>query len=101
DAHLVDQGGRDIENVTRLDKAAQLFKNSGRIPARFGKDIVPLQGMIRSALLGVVRKPTGPTVLGDWELVERLGASDSFTEYRAVNAFAGRRGGTALLRIYQ
>jgi serine/threonine protein kinase len=101
DAHLVDQGGRDSESVTTLEKAASFFKNSGRIPARFGKNIAPLQGMIRSALLGVARKQTGPTVLGDWELVERLGASDSFTEYRAVNAFAGKRGGTALLRIYQ
>ena len=40
-------------------------------------------------------------MLGDWEVVERLGASDTFTEYRAINTFAGKRGGTALLRVYQ
>lgn len=101
DAHLVDQGSRDIDNVTTLKKAASFFQNASRIPARFEKNISRLHGMVRSALVGVAKPRSGPLVLGDWEVVERLGASDTFTEYRAINTFAGKRGGTALLRAYQ
>lgn len=101
DAHLVDQGGRDIENVTTLKKFGAFFQNAGRIPARFEKNIARLHGMVRSALVGVAHKRTGPMVLGDWEIVERLGASEIFTEYRAINTYAGKRAGTALLRVYQ
>ena len=101
DAHLVDQGSRDIENVTTLKKSAAFFQNAGRISARFEKNISRLHGMVRSALIGVAHKRSGPMVLGDWEVVERLGAGDTFTEYRAINTFAGKRGGTALLRVYQ
>ena len=101
DAHLVDQGGRDLDNVTTLKKSAAFFQNAGRIPARFEKNISRLHSMVRSALIGVARKRSGPTVLGDWEVTERLGASDTFVEYRAINTFAGKRGGTALLRVYQ
>lgn len=101
DAHLVDQGNRDVENVTTLKRSASFFQNASRIPARFEKNISRLHGMVRSALLGAAHKRSGPLVLGDWEVVERLGASDTFTEYRAINTFAGKRGGTALLRAYQ
>ena len=101
DAHLVDQGSRDSENVTTLKKSAAFFQNAGRIPPRFEKNISRLHGMVRSALVGVANKRSGPTVLGDWEVTERLGASDTFIEYRAINTFAGKRGGTALLRVYQ
>ncbi len=101
DAHLVDQGSRDIDNVTPLKKAASFFQNASRIPARFEKNISRLHGMVRSALIGVAKPRSGPLVLGDWEVVERLGASDTFIEYRAINTFTGKRGGTALLRAYQ
>jgi serine/threonine protein kinase len=101
DAHLADQDGSDSENVTTLKKSAAFFQNAGRIPARFEKNISRLHGMVRTALVGVARKRSGPTVLGDWEVVERLGGTSTFTEYRAVNVFAGKRGGTALLRVYQ
>ncbi len=100
DANLVDQGNRDIDNVTTLKKAASFFQNASRIPARFQKNISRFQGMVRGALVGVAKPRSGPLVLGDWEVVERLGASDFFTEYRAINIFAGKRGGTALLRAY-
>lgn len=101
DAHLVDQGSRDTDNVTTLKKSASFFQNASRIPARFEKNMSRLHGMVRSALIGVAKPCSGPLVLGDWEVVERLGASDTFTEYRAINTFAGQRGGTALLRAYQ
>lgn len=101
DAHLVDQGERDSDNVTMLKNSAAFFQNAGRIPGRFEKNIFRLHGMVRSALIGVAHKRSGPLVLGDWEVVERLGGNGTFNEYRAINTFAGKRGGTALLRVYQ
>ena len=100
DAHLVDQSGRDVDDVAVLKTAVAFFQNAGRIPSRFEKNISRLHGMVRSALIGVAHKRSGPMVLGDWEVVERLGGSDTFTEYRGINTFAGKRGGTALLRVY-
>jgi len=35
---------------------------------------------------------------GHWEVTEKLGGTDHYTEYRATNAFAG---GAARLRVYQ
>jgi serine/threonine protein kinase len=101
DVHLVDQGQRDIENVTKLKKSVAFFLNAGRIPPRFEKNISRMHKMVRCALLGVARERSGPLVLGDWEIIERLGASDTFVEHRAVNVFAGQRGGTARLRVYR
>jgi len=101
DAHLSDQGGRDAESVTTLRKAAAFFQNIHRIPARFDLNITALQGLIRKALVGAAKKRSGPVLLGDWEVIERLGGSGSFAEYRGVNTFAGIKGGTALLRVYQ
>ena len=46
DAHLVDQGGRDIEHVTTLKASAAFFQNAGRIPPRFEKNITPLHAMV-------------------------------------------------------
>lgn len=85
DAHLSDQGGRDSESVTTLKRASAFFQNTQRIPTRFDLNITALQGLIRKALVGAAKKRSGPIVLGDWEVIERLGGSDSVTEYRAVN----------------
>lgn len=100
DAHLVDQGGRDGVDVTTLKKSAAFFQNLGRVPVRFDKSIVAAHKMVQSALIGSARPRKGPLILGDWEVVERLGGTDTYTEYRVVNVFAGKRGGTALLRAY-
>jgi len=101
DAHFVDQGGRDSGSVTRLKDAAGFFQNTGRIPGRFDRNIGRAQKMVIKAIQGAARRPTGPEVLGDWRIVERLGETDSSTEYRAVNNLVGERGGTVLLKVYR
>ncbi len=101
DAHLVDQGARDSGNVTTLKQSAAFFQNTGRIPGRFDKNITPVARMVQGALVGAARKPKGPLVLGDWQVVERLGGTDSCTEYRAMHTIAKKRGGTVLLRVYR
>ncbi|MBM3224643.1 MAG: protein kinase, partial [Candidatus Tectomicrobia bacterium] len=100
DAVLQDPGGRDAPNVTTLSKAVAFFRNTARLPGQYSKNIAALHPMIRAALQGVARPRTGPLHFGNWEVVERLGATDQYTEYRGVNVFAGARAGTVLLRVY-
>lgn len=100
DATLVDQGGRDAPNVTTLKKAAAFFQNATRIPAGKSKNIGPYNNIIIKAVQGVARPRSGPLRFGSWQVLEKLGGTDSYTEYRAFNAYAGQKS-TALLRAYQ
>jgi serine/threonine protein kinase len=100
DAALVDQGGRDAPNVTSLKKAAAFFQNSSRIPAGKSKNIGAHHNMVLKALQGVAKARSGPLRFGNWEVVEKLGGTDAYVEYRAFNVFAGQRT-NALLRAYQ
>ena len=101
DAVIQDPGGRDSPSVTTLKKASAFFRNAGRIPGKFSKNIRSLRNMVLKALQGVAKPKSGPLRFGSWEVKERLSATDSYTEYRAVNMFAGPRAGTVLLRVYQ
>ena len=92
DAILQDPGGRDAPRVTTLAKSASFFQNA--------KNIGRLHNMVIKALQGVAKKRSGPLRFGNWEVGERLGSTDSFTEYKAHNAFAGKRSGHVLLRAY-
>ncbi len=101
DAVLQDPGGRDAPNVTTLKKSAAFFQSTSRVSGRFSKNIAAMHNMVLKALRGVARPKSGPLRFGSWEVTERLGAMNEYTEYRAVNGFAGPRAGTVLLRAYQ
>lgn len=100
DATLADQSGRDAPNVTTLKKAAAFFQNAARIPAGRSKNIGAHHNIIRKALEGVAKPRSGPMRMGSWQVLEKLGGTDSYTEYRAFNAYAGQKA-TALIRAYQ
>lgn len=100
DATLVDQSGRDAPNVTTLKKAAAFFQNSTRIPAGRSKNIGAYHSMIIKALQGVAKPRSGPQRFGNWQVLEKLGGTDSYVEYRAFNTIVGQRA-TALIRAYQ
>jgi hypothetical protein len=89
DATLVDQGGRDSPNVTTLKKAAAFFQNSTRIPAGKSKNIGAHHNIIMKALQGVAKPRSGPLRFGNWQVLEKLGGTDSYVEYRAFNAIVG------------
>ena len=97
---LQDPGGRDSPDVTTLTKSLNFFTNTGRIPGHFNKNISAFQSMVVKALQGVAKKRSGPLIFGSWQVEERLSATDSFTEYRAFNAFAGQSSGYVRLRVY-
>ncbi len=100
-AVLQDPSGRDAPSVTTLLKAPGLFQNAARIGGRFSKNISILHSMVLKALQGVARPRTGPLRFGNWEVEERLGGTDAYTEYRGFNTFAGKRSGRILLRVYK
>lgn len=100
DATLVDQGGRDAPNVTTLKKAAAFFQNSTRIPAGKSKNIGAHHNIIFKALQGVAKPRSGPQRFGNWQVLEKLGGTNSYVEYRAFNTIIGQRS-TALIRAYQ
>ena len=100
DAAFVDQGGRDAPNVTTLKKAPAFFQNSTRIPPGRSKNIGAHHAIIIKALQGVAKPRSGPLRLGNWQVLEKLGGTDSYVEYRAFNTIIGQRA-TALVRAYQ
>ncbi len=97
DAHLNDREQLDADRVVKLKDAERYFKDATRIPARFSKSILQQQGLILHALK-VVKPASAVQRFGHWTVQEKLGAAQTYTEYRAENAFAG---GTARLRVYQ
>ena len=96
DAHLNDREQLDADRVVKLKDAERYFKDATRIPARFSKNILQQQGLILHALK-VVKPASVVQRFGHWQVKEKLGASEAYTEFRAENAFAG---GTARLRVY-
>lgn len=97
DAHLTDPNQIDAERVVKLKDAERYFKDATRIPARFSKNILQQQTLILHALK-VVKPASAALRFGHWEVKEKLGAAEAYTEYRAENMFAG---GKARLRVYQ
>lgn len=99
DATLQDPGGRDAPNVTTLDRAASFFQNAGRI--RGSKNISRLHKLVLKALDARARPNQGPLRFKNWEVLEKLGATSTYTDYRAFNSFDGKQTNTVLLRTYQ
>jgi serine/threonine protein kinase len=97
DAHLNDREQRDAERVVKLKDAERYFKDASRVPPRFSRNILQQQALILHALK-VVKPASAVLRFGHWEVKDKLGAAQTYTEFRAENAFAG---GTARLRVYQ
>jgi serine/threonine protein kinase len=100
DASLVDQSGRDAPNVIKLKKAAAFFQDATRVPPERARNISAHQNIIVKAIQGVARPRSGPLRFGSWEVIERLGGTDSYVEYRAYNAYVGQHS-NVLVRAYQ
>jgi len=101
DAVLNDPSGRDAPDVVSLKKSAAFFQSAARVPARFNPKIAIHQSLILKVLQGAAKKRSGPLRFGNWEVDERLGATDLFTEYRAFNVFTGAKAGHVRLRVYK
>lgn len=98
DAHLVDPADIDARGVVKLKDAQRYFKDTTQVPAGRNKAISGLHSLISHALHLKAKPTTGRPKYGHWQVLERLGASNTYTESRAQNVFAG---GTARVRLYK
>ena len=101
DAHVQDPGGQDASAITYLKKCATFFKSTQRIPAGRSTDIRQHFREIQRAITGRAAPRNAPLCFGHWQVEEKLGGTDRYTEYRARHTLLGaRRGGAARLQVY-
>lgn len=101
DAKVTDPGGLDGDDVTYLNKSITYFQSKTHIPGRRSDDIRPFVGLIEKTVRGKARPKTAPLSYREWQVEEKLGGDDRYTEYRAKHTFMGERGGRARLRVYR
>ena len=100
-AHVQDPGGLDAPAVAYLKQCTAFFKSTQRIPAERSTDIRAHLRKIQPAIIGRAKPRSAPPCHGNWQVEEKLGGTDRYTEYRARHTLLGaRRGGTARLRVY-
>lgn len=101
DAHVQDAGGQDGPSVAYLKKCVAFFQDKSRVPPGFATDIRAQLGQVERAIVGRAKPRSAPPCYGNWQVEEKLGGTDRYTEYRVRHTLLGaRRGGTARLRIY-
>jgi len=102
DALVQDPGGQDGPSVAYLKKCTAFFQDKGRVRPGSSTDIRAQLGQIEKAIVGRARPKSAPPCYGNWQVEEKLGGTDRYTEYRAKHTLLGaKRGGTARLRVYQ
>ena len=102
DVQLIDPNGVDASSVVHLSKSSSFFQDANKIPSSYSKDIRSLLPSIERAITGRAKPRSAPPSYGNWQVEEKLGGNDRYTEYRARHVlFGDRRGGTGRLRVYQ
>ena len=101
DAHVQDPGGQDAPSIAYLKKCTAFFKSTKRIPTGRSTNIRAHLGLVQRAIVGRAKPRSAPPCFGNWQVEERLGGTDRYTEYRARHTLLGaKRGGAARLRVY-
>jgi serine/threonine protein kinase len=102
DAKLVDPNQVDRHDVTDLAGCVGYFQSKGTIPQNFATDIRQFHNSIFKALTPQVKPKSSAARFGSWEVEEKLGGTERYTDYRAHRASsAGAAGGVkARLRVY-
>lgn len=98
---VIDHSGLDGTDVTYLDKCATYFQSKTHVPANRSDDIRTLLATIEQAIRGKAKPKSAAPRFRDWQVEEKLGGDDRYTEYRARNTFIGERAGKARLRVYK
>ncbi len=98
DVVIDDHTGIDGDDIVRLNKSLLYFQNKTNIPASASSDIRNQLPLITKLITGNAKRPQ-KHIYRDWQVEERLGGNERFTEYRARHVFAGKHG-TARLRVY-
>lgn len=101
DAVLTDPSGRDSPDVTDIKHCLKYFCDKSRIPEHRLGDITRFHPQIVKAIVGRAKPKNAALVFRDWQVEEKLGGTDRYTEYRAKHNLLGKSGGMVRLRVYQ
>ena len=101
DAAVSDQAGIDSPDVTNFKRCLKYFQDPSRIPANRLDNIKRFHSQIAKAITGNAKPKSAAIVFRDWQVEEKLGGTDRYTEYRAKHSLLGKSGGMARLRVYQ
>ncbi|WP_204273811.1 methylation-associated defense system protein kinase MAD6 [Stenotrophomonas maltophilia] len=101
DAAVFDQAGIDSPDVTDFKHCLKYFRDASRIPDNRLDSITRFHSQIAKAITGTAKPKSAALVFRDWQVEEKLGGTDRYTEYRAKHNLLGKSGGMARLRVYQ
>lgn len=101
DALLNDPTGIDGPDVTDLKHCLKYFNDKTRIPEKRLDNISRFHSQISKVIQGKSKPKSSALVFRDWQVEEKLGGTDRFTEYRAKHSFLGKSAGKARLRVYK
>ena len=101
DATVFDQAGIDGPDVTEFKGCLKYFRDQSRIPGNRLKNIARFHGQVAKVITGNGKPKSAALVFRDWQVEERLGGTDRYTEYRAKHNLLGKSGGMVRLRVYQ
>jgi serine/threonine protein kinase len=101
DAAVFDQAGIDSPDVTDFKHCLKYFRDQSRIPDNRLDNITRFHSLIAKAITGNAKPKSAALVFRDWQVEEKLGGTDRYTEYRAKHNLLGKSGGMARLRVYQ
>ncbi|MDT8421950.1 MAG: protein kinase [Desulfuromonadales bacterium] len=101
DAAVFDQAGIDSPDVTDFKHCLKYFRDQSRIPDNRLNNITRFHSQIAKAITGNAKPKSAALVFRDWQVEEKLGGTDRYTEYRAKHNLLGKSGGMARLRVYQ
>ncbi len=101
DAKLNDPAGIDSPDVTDLKHCINYLSDKKRVPDHRLDNIQRHHAQIFKAITGKAKPKSSALVFRDWQVEEKLGGDDHYTEYRAKHSLLGKTGGMARLRVYQ
>ena len=98
---ISDPAGIDAPDVTDFKRCLKYLRDKSRIPDQRLDNISRFHGHIAKTITGRAKPRTAALVFRDWQVEEKLGGTDRYTEYRAKHSLLGKSGGYARLRVYQ
>ncbi len=101
DAAVFDQSGIDSPDVTNFKRCLKYFRDASRVPDIRLDNISRFHSHIAKVITGKAKPKSSALVFRDWQVEEKLGGTDRYTEYRAKHNLLGKSGGFARLRVYQ
>ena len=90
DAAVFDQAGIDSPDVTDFKHCLKYFRDASRIPGNRLDNITRFHSQIAKAITGNAKPKSAALVFRDWQVEEKLGGTDRYTEPDLLQAGAVR-----------